>query len=31
MHYQIALIILAPYAILGAWLAIQTILTKRGN
>jgi len=31
MQYDISIILLAPYAILGAWIAIQTLLTKKGN
>jgi len=31
MHYDISIILLAPYAILGAWIAINVLLTKRGN
>ena len=31
MHYELSIILLAPYAILGAWIAIQILLTKKGN
>jgi len=31
MHYDISLIILLPYAIIGAWLAIKSILKIKGN
>jgi len=31
MQYDISIILLAPYAILGAWLAIKLLLTKREN
>ena len=29
LDWDISIIILAPYAILGAWIAIQTILTRK--
>jgi len=30
-HYELSIILLAPYAIMGAWIAIQTIKAKRRN